>query len=106
MQIPSPFAVTLSVPEYRHLTELTRRVTALARAVLRARIVLAAARRESNASIARNLGVHVDSVREWRRRFAVDGLAGLRDRPRPGRPRLFTAVQVAQVKAGPRTRTP
>lgn len=99
MWITSPFVVTLSVSEYRTLTELARRVTAPARAVLRAKIVLAAARRETNASIARNLGVHVDTVRKWRRRFAVDGLAGLTDRPRPGRPRTFTAVQVAQVKA-------
>lgn len=30
---------------------------------------------------------------------AADRLAGLRDRPRPGRPRMFSAVQVAQVKA-------
>ncbi|HEY6745450.1 MAG TPA: IS630 family transposase [Mycobacteriales bacterium] len=99
MRITSPFAITLSVSEYRTLTELTRRHTAPARAVLRARIVLAAARRESNASIARDLRVHVDTVRKWRRRFAADRLAGLRDRPRPGRPRMFSAVQVAQVKA-------
>jgi transposase len=99
MRITSPFAVTLSVPEYRSLIESTRRATTPARTMLRARIVLAAARREPNAQIARNLGVHVDTVRKWRRRFAADGLAGLSDRPRPGRPRLFTAVQVAQVKA-------
>jgi transposase len=99
MRITSPFVVSLSVAEYRSLTDLTRRVTAPARAVLRAKIVLAAARRESNASIARDLRVHVDTVRKWRRRFAAEGLAGLRDRPRPGRPRVFTAVQVAQVKA-------
>ena len=99
MRITSPFAVTLSVAEYRTLIELTRQATAPARAVLRAKIVLAAARRESNASIAGSLGVHVDTVRKWRRRFTADRLAGLRDRPRPGRPRTFSAVQVAQVKA-------
>jgi transposase len=99
MRITSPFAVTLTVAEYRTLTDLTRRHTAPARAVLRARIVLAAARRETNASIAGNLGVHVDTVRKWRRRFAAEGLPGLRDRPRPGRRRTFTAVAVAQIKA-------
>ena len=99
MRITSPFAITLSVAEFRALTELTRRHTAPARAVLRARIVLAAARRETNAAIARDLRVHVDTVRKWRRRFAVEGLPGLRDRRRPGRPLTFTAVQVAQVKA-------
>src|SRR5215207_6766116 len=78
MRITSPFAITLSVAEYRTLTVLTRRPTAPARAVLRARIVLAAARRETNASIAGNLGVHVDTVRKWRRRYSADRLAGLR----------------------------
>jgi transposase len=99
MRITSPFAVTLSVTEYESLTRLTRQATAPARAVLRARIVLAAARRETNASIARGLGVSVDTVRKWRRRFAAERLAGLRDRARSGRPRVFSAVQVAQVKA-------
>jgi Helix-turn-helix domain len=80
MRITSPFAVTLSVIEYESLTRLTRQVTAPARAVLRARIVLAAARRETNASIARGLGVSVDTVRKWRRRFAAERLAGLHDR--------------------------
>ncbi|MEU9095672.1 helix-turn-helix domain-containing protein [Streptomyces sp. NPDC087901] len=32
-------------------------------------------------------------------RFAEQGLAGLRDRPRPGRPSSFTPLQAAEVKA-------
>jgi choline dehydrogenase-like flavoprotein len=36
---------------------------------LRARIVLAAWRRQSNAGIARDLGVGIDTVRTWQRRF-------------------------------------
>jgi transposase len=66
---------------------------------VRAQIVLLAARRWSNAAIAAEVGVTVDTVRTWRGRFAVQGLAGLADRARSGRPALFTAVQVAQVKA-------
>ncbi len=61
--------------------------------VLRARIVLAAAQGSSNAQIARELGVNVDTVRLWRDRWA--GLQGidlevlslaerLQDAPRPG----------------------
>lgn len=53
--------------------------------VLRAKIVLAAWRREPNAKIARDLGVCVDTVRCWRRRFRLDGIRGLFDRPRSGR---------------------
>jgi hypothetical protein len=41
----------------------------------------------------------VDTVRKWRRRFAADGLDGLADLARSGRPRTFTPVQAAEVKA-------
>jgi transposase len=66
---------------------------------VRARIVLLAAREWANARIAVEVGVAVDTVRTWRGRFAAEGLAGLMDRPRSGRPSRFTAIQVAQVKA-------
>jgi transposase len=59
------------------------------RAVLRARIVLAAASGRSNAAIAGETGVSVNTVRKWRGRFAALGPAGLRDARRPGRPRVF-----------------
>jgi transposase len=67
--------------------------------VIRARIVCDAARGHSNAAIARRHDVTVDTVRRWRGRFADEGLAGLTDRPRPGRPARFTPVQIAEVKA-------
>ena len=57
--------------------------------VLRARIVLAAWRREPNAKIARDLGVCVDTVRRWRARFRRGGIPGLLDRPRSGRPPVY-----------------
>ncbi|WP_457520715.1 IS630 family transposase [Streptomyces sp. TE3672] len=66
---------------------------------VRARIVLLAARGRSNARIAVEAGVHVDTVRTWRGRFADLGLPGLADRKRPGRPAVFTPLQAAQVKA-------
>ncbi|MET8624318.1 IS630 family transposase [Kitasatospora sp. NPDC004669] len=66
---------------------------------IRARIVLLAARGQANARIAHETGVHLDTVRTWRRRFAEQGLPGLTDRKRPGRPASFTTLQTAQVKA-------
>ncbi|MCJ1676198.1 IS630 family transposase [Streptomyces sp. APSN-46.1] len=68
------------------------------RAALRARIVLAAACGDSNVAIARAQRVSVNTVRKWRRRFAATGLPGLRDAPRPGRPRIHgPEVRVAVV---------
>lgn len=56
------------------------------RAVLRAKIVLAAAGGFANGAIARELEVSVNTVRKWRGRFAAVGLDGLRDAERSGRP--------------------
>src|SRR4249919_847379 len=53
----------------------------------RARIVLACAEPGSGvARVATQLGSTRMTVRKWRRRFAEDGLAGLADHDRPGRP--------------------
>ena len=41
----------------------------------------------------------VDTVRKWRGRFAARGLAGLKDLPRPGRPRRISAADRAAVVA-------
>jgi len=69
------------------------------RDLTRARIVLTAATGQPNAVIASTLGVHVDTVRKWRNRFAERGLPGLTDLPRSGRPKVFNDVQAAGVKA-------
>ena len=66
-----------------------RRRTAEQRMVVRARIVLAAADGEENASIAGRLGVALNTVIKWRKRFFEEGMDGLGDRKRSGRPRSF-----------------
>jgi transposase len=53
---------------------------------LRSRIVLAAAEGLSNRQIACNLEIPEVTVGKWRRSFATQGLEGLRDAPRSGRP--------------------
>lgn len=81
--------IVLSDEVRRRLEELVRRRTAEQRMVLRARIVLAAAGGEENASIASRLGVALNTVIKWRKRFYEEGLEGLSDRQRSGRPRSF-----------------
>ena len=76
---------------YGHKTEYRKRI--------RAQVVLHAARGHSNARIARETGLHLDTVRCWRGRFADHGLDGLADRNRSGRPASYTPVQVAEAKA-------
>ena len=87
MPVPKAIAVELARKEREALETLARKATAPARSVLRAKIILLAARGLANAEIARALGCHVDTVSKWRRRFVEEGrLEALNDRPRSGRP--------------------
>jgi transposase len=97
--VPRARQITLTASERRQLNKLAYSHTAPYQQVIRVRIVLDAARGHSNAQLARRHGVTVDTVRLWRGRYADEGLAGLADRRRSGRPPTFTPVQVAQVKA-------
>lgn len=92
-----PRQIVLSAAGRRRLKKLACSRTAPCQQVVRARIVLDAAHGYSNAKIARRRGVVVDTVRLWRGRYAGEGLAGLADRSRSGRPPKFTPVQVAEV---------
>jgi hypothetical protein len=87
--------VVLSEQEKEELERLTKRHRSEQQQVQRARMVLAAAQGHSNAQIARELQVNVDTVRLWRDRWV--GLQGidlktlsvmerLQDAPRPGAP--------------------
>jgi transposase len=67
--------------------------------VVRARIVLLAADGLQNVDIAARVGVCVDAVSRWRKRFCEEGIDGLADRPRSGRPRRFGSDVVAGIKA-------
>jgi len=49
--------------------------------------------------VARRLGVDRKTVRRWRERFRLNGVRGLKDRPRSGRPCEIDAVTRCQVVA-------
>lgn len=89
MSRQSPFVIVLSSGDRDRLEAVVRRRSAEQRMVLRARIVLAAADGEENASIAERLEVALNTVIKWRKRFFEEGVAGLADRKRSGRPRTF-----------------
>ncbi|WP_020502379.1 IS630 family transposase, partial [Sciscionella marina] len=97
--VRSPYIVSLIAAQRSELEAISCRGSAPYRQVLRVRIVLAAAEGGSNAAISRCLGVGVDTVRKWRKRFCHEGMGGLVDRPRSGRPRTFPATVVTGIKA-------
>jgi transposase len=99
MSRSSLFVITLPEADRAELQRRARCYSAPHAGVVRAKIVLLAAGGMENMQIAARLDVHVNVVGRWRRRFAEEGLAGLADRKRTGRPRVFPAAVVAQVKA-------
>lgn len=65
--------------------------------VQRARLVLMAADGHTNAAIAVKLGLSQQSVSKWRQRYVEQGLQGLHDELRPGRPRSISDERVAAL---------
>ena len=57
----------------------------------RARVVLACLAGKRNDEVAREVGVRPNTVGQWRQRFAAQGIMGLRDQPRSGKPVKYGA---------------
>ncbi len=85
----SPYRITLSRAEREVLESRARKYTLPYYAVLRARMILLAAEGQANDDIAAALSVGRDVASLWRKRFFHERLAGLEERPRPGRPPVF-----------------
>ena len=81
-----------SAEDKASLLAITKSRTAEARAVERARIILACLEGKEIQQVARELGVSIPTVTKWRKRFALWGLRGLRDQLRPGKPLMYDAA--------------
>jgi transposase len=86
----SPYTIHLSDDQRAWLESHARKYTSPYRDVVRARIVLYAAEGMANDAIAARLDTPRQIVSKWRKRFAEDGLAGLEELPRGGRPARFS----------------
>ncbi|MFI7537487.1 IS630 family transposase [Streptosporangium sp. NPDC049376] len=87
---PSAVKIHLSEAERARLIGMSAEPSRLA---IRAKIVLACAEPgASNAQVARDLGTALATVRKWRAAFAHDGIDGLLDQVRPGRPKSELSV--------------
>ncbi len=85
----SPYTIELSDEERQVLEARGRKYTLPYRDVMRAQMILLAARGLRNDEIAGRLNTRREVVSEWRKRFFEHGLAGLEERPRRGRPPAF-----------------
>jgi transposase len=98
--VPAPLRARFwSSAEHDAVERLARARTAPARLVERARIVLLSRQGDTVDEIAETLGVCPDTVRRWIHRFDRQGVEGLADRPRAGRPPTYTAEEVGEVIA-------
>ena len=73
--------------------------TAPARKVERAQIIQLASQGRTAPQVAAHLRLNAQTVRDWLKRFNADGLPGLDDRPRPGKPPTYTPEQAGAVIA-------
>jgi transposase len=100
--------LTLAEAERQGLEKLVKRHMVSQQIALRGRIVLAAGDGKSNADIAREMKITVETARLWRQRWL--GLQPiplaelsieerLEDLPRPGAPPRITADQVCRITA-------
>ncbi len=92
-----PLTVDVEVPQRDRevLASWLRSPSVRAGLAQRARIVLLAGDGAGTNEIVRRVGVSKPTVIAWKQRYAAEGISGLDDRPKPGRPR--TADDVAIV---------
>lgn len=98
--------LSLTEEERTLLEQWARRRTTAQALALRSRIVLAAAKGDSNQSVAEHLRVTQQTVGKWRRRFLARGVAGLSDEPRPGVPPTISDAHIERVIAMTLEETP
>ncbi len=77
---------------YRFIQESTKK-----REKRRALAILMSMERKCVAHIAQTLEMNPDTVYDWLNHFEAKGLGGLKERPMPGRPRIFQTKDAAAV---------
>ena len=102
--------LVVSAAERAALVRLANRIRVNRSLAIRAKIVLACAKEQTNSAVARQLRTSNQTVGKWRRRFVEQRLDGLYDEPRVGAPRKFSdeaveAVVVKTLETTPKGRT-
>jgi len=96
--MPRPISVLELTPEEKlQLQRVARSKTGSQRDGLRARIVLRRAEGSRELDVAAALGVSLTTISTWSRRFELQGLDGLQDRPGRGRKAWLATEKVRQV---------
>lgn len=89
----------LNETERSYLEALVSQGDTKARVLKRALALLALDRGETLDSVAAHQQVTYNTVANWRNKYRQEGLKGLQDHARPGRPPLIDGLQRAQITA-------
>ncbi len=87
---PTSLIVSLSAKDRAALEALQRSTTVSVGKAKRAKIVLCIADKFNVVHTANKVGISKRLVYRWVRRFLEHGIAGLADKPRSGRPPIFS----------------
>jgi Winged helix-turn helix len=92
MPVPLAPQVALADDDQARLASLIRAHSTPQALVFRCQLILRAAAPDhpSNLQVAQELHCNRHTVGRWRSRSLAQGLSGLQDAPRPGRPRRFS----------------
>ena len=92
MPVPLAPPVTLAHDEQSRLESIVRAHSTPQALAFRCQLILRAAApdRPSNLQVANELHCNRHTVGRWRSRYLAQGLSGLQDAPRSGRPRRFS----------------
>lgn len=85
----SPFTIEVTPEERASLEARARKYTLPYRDVVRAKIILLSAQGLPIDEIALRLNTRREVVWKWRKRFLAEGVVGLEERSRRGRPAVF-----------------
>lgn len=101
--MPAPLAAAIDLTDVDRsaLVRMTRASSVRTSLAQRAHIVLLAGEGTSNTEIAELVGVSRPTVILWRKRFQDQGIAGLHDEPRQGRPRHVNHERIIAATLNP-----
>jgi transposase len=103
--MPLTVGVDLPARDRDELLSWTRSPSMPAGLVQRARVVLLAAEGVGTAEIVRRVGLSKPAVIGWKRRYGAEGMAGLDDRAKSGRPPVIDPVGIVLATLEPPPQT-
>ncbi len=98
MPVPIAPQVTLAGDEQSRLESIVRAHSTPQALAFRCQVILRAAApdRPSTLQVASELHCNRHTAGRWRSRYLAQGLSGLQDAPRPGRPRRFPPLRASR----------